>query len=287
MIDNTYPIPKEELQARYWFLSHLTDVKKLGHGIFLFFDVILVLIVLGYAINLYGIHLLSYPRALRAMAQPLLQTNPESYLVQPLNTMEVGGISPSNDRSDLYALMQNPNTAFMARFTYSFFYNNTKQGSFDGFLYPGEQKYLIGLALSPLSGSTARVDVSNLQWIHLTNQELLNVKTRTGLITKDYEFANSTGELPFNRLIFTLENKTGYQFSNVALPVVLRYGGRVVALNYTIIDTIPPASSRMVDLRWFAPVGVIDGYAITPTIDIFDQSTFLTPAGEPLPPVRR
>lgn len=283
MLDSINPIPKKELEARYWFLSHVTGVEKLGHVIFIVFDAMLILIVLVYAINLYGIHLLSYPRGLRSVAQPIIRISPTSYPVSAFNIVEIGGLSATAEKSDLYALVQNPNASYMARFRYSFFYNSASHGSFENFLYPGEQKYLIGLALAPLAGATSQIQITDLQWTKMTQQELENIKARTGLVTKDYKFEQPSLYIPFSRLTFILKNTTGYQFSNIALPVVLRYGGRVVALNSTIIDTITPADSRVVDLRWFTPVGHVDGYAITPTIDVFDQSTFLTPLGEQLP----
>ncbi|MEK7102777.1 MAG: hypothetical protein AAB870_00320 [Patescibacteria group bacterium] len=284
MPSNYTPIPAQELRARYWMLSHISDAKKIGIAIFFIIDCILGLVVLWFIVNLYGVQLLSYQRALRAMSLPFMTTSASSRLVESLHVVETGGVASGAGRSDLYALIQNPNADFMARFTYSFGDGDATR-LFEGFIYPGQQKYLVEIGSPLLSENVPPVRLATIHWTRISKKGLEEIKARTALITKDFQFIPNDSAIPFSRLVFTVENPTGYGFAHVALPIVLRYGGRVVAINYTIIDGLMSAESRKSDVRWFTPTGPVDGYAVDPHIDIFSSETFLTPEGEPAPAV--
>ncbi len=278
---NYNPIPADELHARYWMLSHVSGAHKLGLSLFIVFDSILVLVILWFIVGLYGFQLLSYPRMLRSMAQPLISLNATSQLVEQLHVTETGGVTASGDRSDLYGLVQNPNAGYIARFTYAF---SGDSRTFKGYIYPGQQKYLLDIGAPVTSGSQIQLVLSDVHWTKVSKKTIEEIKARTRLTIKDFQFIPSDSEIPFSRLTFNIENPTGYSFSHVALPVVLRYGGSVVAIHYTIIDSLMAAEKRVGDIRWFVPVGPVDGYAVEPDIDIFDPGTFLTPQGEPAPP---
>lgn len=279
------PIPAKKLRARYWMLSHVSQAHALGVYTFVLFDAIVVVMALWFAVHLYGIELLSYPRGLRAMAQPLHTANVASQLVEPLHTIEVGSVPTTGDRSDLYALIANPNTHFMARFTYSFAGGNEIRTQ-EAFIYPGEQKYVLEMGSSYNGGSadSLQLQIKDVHWTRISSVGLKEIKERTQLVVKDFSFVPGSGSIPFSRLTFTVYNPTGYNFAHVALPVVLRYGGNVVALNYTIIDKVMAAETRTGDVRWFVSTGPVDGYVVEPSIDIYNPSTFLTPQGEPLTP---
>ncbi len=274
---------KKQYKLSLWWVEHRGALKRLGYGVFMFFDAILLLFVLWTFLDTYAV---SYDKERSAIERMVVQgfDDLRSYTIsnaaQELQQDDLRVFSLGGDRYDLYAMMSNPNLDWWVEFDYSFSTNEADTPIQRAVFLPGQIKPVINLAITsttPLRSSELRV--SNIVWHRIDHREIGDYETwfaeRSDIEVRDPTFrVEQQNEKTIGVTQFTVLNRTAFSFFQPSFFVLLKQGSSVVGVNRITVTSLDSLQSKDVSLNWFGTLPGVSTVEIIPDIQLLDPTTY-------------
>jgi hypothetical protein len=185
--------------------------------------------------------------------------------------------------SDLVALVTNPNDKFTATFQYCF-----KQGTQDlscgqGYIMPGEKKYILALGQTVSDPSSLSFTTSNMFWQRLDGHKIPDWNTyatsRLNFLVSNLNFASGaasglSNKLELNTLSFTIKNQTAYSYYEAPLNILLFNGSDLVGVNRYLLENFQTGQSRDIKLSWPGNLSSVSQTQVVPDINLLDSGVY-------------
>ncbi len=274
-----------------WWVNHREQLKKIGIGMLLAFDIALGGFVLWTFVDSFLVSYGAEQRAVAGMAA-FGQGDMRAYsLARAALPFEIGDeevLSTGNGRHDIFAFARNSNADWYAQFTYRFRYGESATPPLPGFLLPGEEKPLavLGVASETLPGSDVVIQIENLVWRrvnrHTTGDYANWIANRFDFEIKDIRFSTdvSINKQTIGRTSFTVTNRSAFSYYDPEFLVMLRRGSSVVGMNRILLPSLDAGESRAVEVNWFGALPAVGETQIIPSLNVFDLAAYKPLQGE-------
>jgi len=276
-------VTESELRWSDWWVNHRDQVRKVGIGLFVAADVLLLGIgVWGFAdwLALGGV---KEEAAIRQMTG----RNYGNFGGVGLEEIQVGApfvLSGGSGKADILAPIENRNPRFWAEVEYHFTIGGIEQPSFTTFVLPGQAKYLVLLGAPADGGSGIELNVDRRAWHRAGTfgadslQSLYD--TRLDIRGENAVFVPSDplATTPVSSAKFTLANHTAFGYYDVDLLVLLYRGDAIVGVNKLRVDRLPAGEKRPMEMFWYQLLPQVSRVEVVPDINIYDESVYRSPA---------
>jgi hypothetical protein len=276
---NNQQFYEKQLGFAYWYVTHKLLLKNILIAGLIVFDVCLIAFNLYILILNLGVNQKSYQQNLAS----LIMTNPNyaaSRLSMLPQAIQVGQINSyaNMDKNDIVAEIVNPNASWLATFDYQFKVGSGATESRRGFIFPGESKKIVALAVAD-GGAVSDLAILNVKW-----QKLLDFadvyKQKFNFDIKNIKYI-PPGELGLgqaisvSRVTFDARNNTAYDFNNVNFVLLLNASGQIAAVNLANSGEFLSGKTMQLESTFFQRLPRITSVEILPEVNIFDPSVFL------------
>lgn len=185
-----------------------------------------------------------------------------------------------NGYYDLVASIQNPNDRFQASFNYCFLSGETELVCNQGFILPGEKKYLLELNQTVQGEISAlTLEIKNINWRRIDNREIPDwpvfYQSRLNLSYNNIKMTPSGASGGRNYFEFTLVNNTAYSYEQVPLNIVFYKDYQIVGANRYVANNLMAGESRLVRLSWLTTLAGVNRSEISPDLNILDKNIYL------------
>lgn len=205
--------------------------------------------------------------------------------------MSVGSVKvlQGTDTSyDFYTLVKNTNSDWYATFTYVFSSGGTTSRIEDGFVMPGEEKYLMSFGNTAESRpSSVTVTIGELVWHHINRHEAPDVQAwlneHRNFTVADATYSSDIGLAndKIGRTTFTLTNTTPYAYWTPQFTVILERAGAIVGVSKATVSEFSAGDVRSVEVRWYGELAASGTVTVVPDINYFDEDVYMPPQGMP------
>lgn len=196
--------------------------------------------------------------------------------------VDVPQVFKDKDSYDLAVKIKNPNDKFTARFNYCFSQGGEEKVCQGGFIFPGEEKYLLALGQHLSSSDNISFSFKNISWQRLNThiypdwnnfyaRHLNFPVTEIKLNESDNAGDNS------NTLEFTLTNQTPYDFWAVPFNILIFSGNNLVGVNTYTAKELKSYEVRSIKLSWSGYLGQARPVLIVPNLDIVASDIYFKP----------
>ena len=267
-----------------WWVEHRAGLKRIGIGIFIVVDVLLLAFVFWNLIDAYILKIDQEQQAVSSLTvanQTDLHGYTTSSAAQPLGIGDATVFSTATNKYDVYSELNNPNADWWAEFHYTFTDGATSTPDRTGFILPSEQKPVIEFAFaSTASLSNPQLVLSTIAWHRVDHHQIPDYQKwsadRLGLDIQNPTYATDTSVATHTlyRSTFTVKNTTAFSFYQPVFYLLLKQGSRVVGVNRTTLATLTSGASQDVVVNWFGDVPTNGQIDVHPEINIFDPSAF-------------
>lgn len=288
MANEMNQLTEKQLKFGYWFTTHKGLLRRIGYGIFIVADVVLV----GFALYGFVDHfLISWNRDMvlrRDLGRAIFSnevvqaTAPDALLVKQTSVFRSG-----EGRYDFLAVVQNPNEDWYATFIYQFVSGETVTSEQEGFILPQEEKYVTQFA-TPFAGAPRETEfrIIDIDWRRVNRRVIRdyaiwkNERLRP-IVSNVVHTQNATGlAAGISRTSFDVKNPTAFGYWQIGLAVALLRGTTPVAVNYIALDRFESGETRSVDVHWFEPLPSASTVDIRSEVNLFDPSVYLPPRSQ-------
>lgn len=284
MPNESEQLTEKQLGFAYWYITHKLQLKKLGIGLLIAFDVITVGFGLwGYA----DYFLISWNRDLALRRDmPYLRFSHElvrSLGPQALNPVSADIFVSGAGKYDFLTKLQNANTDWYADFKYKFVGRGGETAEATGFILPREEKFVsvlgAALASSPVGATFQFTDIA---W-HRVNRHVIRdyeawrSERLNMILTNVIHNPSLNIDSTVGRTSFDTENRSAFGFWKVGFSVVLLRGSSPAAANHVVLDNFESGEKRHVDVNWFESLPGTTGVDVRPEVNIFDADVYMPP----------
>jgi len=202
-----------------------------------------------------------------------------NFAPKPLKITDAKAISDGNSKYDLISGLSNPNSDWLATFNYQFISSDTTY-KYDGFILPGQEKYLMDLGLdSPV----ANLQIINLDWTRVEEFEpIYNQRYQFEISNEEFTAGAKAGDP--NVLSFDITNHSAYSYWSVGIQAFLYAGSNITSANYIAVEQLKAGETRTVNLHWNNQLPRINDLEIIADVNILDQDNIIppeSPVGDP------
>lgn len=187
---------------------------------------------------------------------------------------------------DFFTTVKNENTDWYATFTYTFHSGSLVTRSESGFVMPGSSVLLTSLGfVSSSRPSSSTITVSDLVWHRIDRHDVPDSDSwiaehgsfRISSPTYSADIGLSTEKV--GRTTFTVTNASSYGYWSPQFLVTLERAGAVVGIAKATVSQFASGESREVEVRWYHDVPLTGTVTVTPVINYFDGSSYMSPQG--------
>jgi hypothetical protein len=273
-----------------WWVEHRDQLKKIGIGILIAFDAVLILFALWVYVDVF---LLTSGKIERATAEMVVYNQADlrafsvEHAADDLITKEVDVFPLGDNRYDLYTTLANPNDDWYATFRYAFVIGSTETDEQTGFILPSEEKPIVYLAYEAESRPTnARLALREIQWKRVDPHVISDYERwrndRLGFEITNPAFSTELqiDAKEIGRATFEVKNATAFSYWEPAFYVLLMRGSAVAGVTRTTIDRFESGDAREVSVSWFGTLPAVSRVEIVPEINLFDPDVYMPLSGE-------
>ena len=195
-------------------------------------------------------------------------------------------LKSTDTSSDFYVTIENGNEDWYATFTYVFTWGDERSKPIDGYVMPGERKYLLALnQASDSRPSSAELELSDVSWHwvdrHEVNDATVWIEDHKDFVMSEASHATDVelAEQKVGRSVFSITNNTPYAYWEPVFTVVLERNGVPVAVNQATVQRFAAGETREVEVHWPGDVVVSGTPNVEPNINYFDASAYMMPGG--------
>lgn len=284
MVNEADNLTEQQLAFGYWFVMHKPQLKRIGFGILVAFDAIMI----GFGVwGLVNHYLVSWNRDFvvrRDLGRSIVPHNTVVTLgPEQLITKSVQVFQSSGGRYDFLAVLQNPSQDWYAEFTYQFVSGSGTTPEARGFILPMEEKYMAQFAQEMMSlPRGAELYISDVAWQRVDRHVIRDFEAwrreRTNFLVTDVEHKTVEAiDRTVARTSFKIENRTAFGYWRLGTFVVLLRGSSPVAANFITLDQFDSGDVRELDVNWFESLPSSSTVDIRPEVNLFDPSAYLPP----------
>lgn len=270
MIEPGQNLSDKQLKYSYWYLLHKKEIKKVGLGFLVAFDIVMVLWVIFGLVKFLNNY--SELNTLATAAPDYIdwqtyrqENNPKDLIVlSPITLKTVSG------KTDIGVLVKNNNAKWgVQKMTYQFVLAGGQTTPIqETFFLPDEEKYLLALGVETI-GTTASLQIINLSWRSLKYGEdfslPVNISNETFVPASRIEGQDLGGQASWR-----VDNNSSFSFYDPGFIVVLYSGSREVAFNYIQLNSLDSLSTRELTVSWGHNLPNVTSLRIMPQINLFD-----------------
>lgn len=279
----------KRLKMSLWWVEHRAFLRKVGFGLFIIFDAMLLLFVLWTYLDTYAI---SYDKERLAVVDMVTkgQSDLRAYTIanaaEDIVEDELRIFATGNNRYDIYASLTNPNSDWWAEFKYSFIHTSGFTEPKQGFILPGQQKNIVELAQESDSNiRTAELELTDIVWHRLDHHEIKDYENwssvRTNFEIEDPTFKKDLVDDKFvGTVVFSVINKTAYSYYEPDLFVFLKRGSTIVGVNKVKLSSLQSLQKQDIKLNWFGTIPSITNVEVVVDVHLLDPSIFKTLEGK-------
>ncbi|TSC84002.1 MAG: Uncharacterized protein G01um101413_805 [Parcubacteria group bacterium Gr01-1014_13] len=281
--DPTQEFTSQELKWGFWYVRHKALLYKILVIALISLDGIFIL----FGLWKWGSYLLGLEDARRV--QNSLSASVDytgihpHFSAQPIQAINTQIFSSRENKYDAVAELVNPNSRFLAKFSYYFIVGSEKTPTQKTFLLPGESRPVAYLGIKDGAGSAPVIVLENIQYqrisAHTVPNSLGYQAYRLNFKVSDFVFLKSLAQEGSNTdaVQFKLTNASPYSYIGVDFYVALLQNGEMVGILPLHLDSINSLETKDVDLRSFVSGLSISEIALYPIINVYDERVFLTP----------
>ncbi len=196
-------------------------------------------------------------------------------------------IESETGKFDYYVQVYNPNSDWLATFSYYFTSSSGETKQHHAFVLPGENKYLLTFAESSTTRPlNTEVVIEDLSWQRIDAKETNDVAAWLAEHQKftvenvSHEASVQLGGEAITRTSFTITNNSAFSYWSPEFSVLLGRSGALVGVNTVTIPGFESGETRVVNVNWFGNVPTSASVEIVPNIDFFDDEVYMTPTTE-------
>ncbi len=269
------------LRWSQWWLDHRERVRKIGLGLFIAADVLLV----GYGfwgfIDWLALGGVKEEVMIRQMTSP----DYGRYEGLSLEEVQVGApivLPGGSGKLDLLAPVENHNANFWAELDYHFVVGGTAQPLLHAFILPGQAKYLVQLGAPSDAGGSVELKIEKRVWhradLRGETSEVF-AATRLNLYATNPVFTPSDplATTPSSSAQFTLANDTAFGYYDVDLLVLLYRGDAIVGANQLTVDSLAAGERKPLQLFWYQTLPQVTKVEVVPSVNAFDPAVYQAP----------
>lgn len=282
-LDQPTDFSESRLKVATWYISHKILLKKIFIGFLIFLCVIFWGFGLYGLINYYFIEGPSFNLAMRELSRGIDYSAINSAL-EPKG-LDIGAttiFSSGKGRYDFSGKIFNSSPNWRAEFTYDFLVDGVARPEQNGFILPGEEKYISDLGVTAASKPrSATLEIKNLKWQRIDAHEISDYPAwqdeRLNFPVTDLKFTPAAvGEnIPISRASFTVRNASAFGFWDVGFMLFLYRGSSIASVNYITLSEFRSGQIRPVEVSWFETLPSITQVKVVPEVNIFDPKVFM------------
>gem|GEM_PF-1349424 len=280
------PLSDEELQKSYWFLTHRGQIRRVTAMILSIICAIIWGIAIFLTVKIVILPWQNYQGMLLNLKKQYTLF-PVRTLVQDIQKDAVSFAQSEEGIYDLYVRIKNPNPLWRVHFDSVFSIDGEALPPQSGFLLPDEEKYLMYAGLKRTTQPiTLGLELKNISWNRISKKEKEDMSLRTRITVKDIKITPvqqmEGGGLSYTKLTFKIVNETVYRFWELSVPILVKTGDQIIAINTLPLTNFGSGESRLMESRWNADLSNATAVDILPTVDIFDPRLYQAPTVQEL-----
>lgn len=193
----------------------------------------------------------------------------------------------SDTAVDFYVIVENPNDDWYATFDYTFTSSGGATDSMEGYVMPGEEKYVIALNEKWESRPTsAEIEMTNLVWHHVDRHDVADPEAWLadhgdfGISNATYSTDVKLAEEAVGRSTFTVKNSSPYAYWEPTFTVILERNGAIVGLHQATISRFTSGETQEVAVHWSGDVPTSATATLVPNINYFEPDVYMSPTGD-------
>lgn len=283
-----FDISNSKLKFGLWFVTHKILLKKILIGTLIGLNAIFYVFSIYKLINILIINRTNYQETLTGLTQPTIdyQYWREAQKPSDLVISSLKILPSSSGRIDVIASITNPNQQFAVKeINYNFTSGDKILATGKTYVWPGEQKYLIGFGIPNADVGSINLEIAGLSWQRFSNfSEILSDKYNFQV--QDIKLTNQeifeTGEASkFSQTEFTIFNNTAYDFWEAGFLVLLKSNDEIIGANFTKLDSFKSLEKRKININWPIIYGNATAISVIPEVNILDENIFMKSNGSP------
>lgn len=270
MMEPGQNLSDKQLKYSYWYLLHKKEIKKVGLGFLVAFDVVMILWVIFGLVKF--INNYSELDTLATTAPDYIdwQTYRQKNSPKDLIILSSITLKTVSGKTDIGVLVKNNNARWgIQKMTYQFILAGGQTTPMqETFFLPNEEKYLLALGVETI-GTTASLQIIDLNWRSLKYGEdfslPVNISNEIFVPASRIEGQDLGGQASWR-----VDNNSSYSFYDPGFIVILYSGSREVAFNYMQLNSLDSLSTRELTVSWGHNLPNVTSLRIMPQINLFD-----------------
>ena len=277
-----------KLKFGLWFVAHRRHFRML---------LIIFLIVISAIFWTYSIYGFAYylsrgmeedNKLLRELAQINAVSKDFIERLKPkdLRTFPVKMIKLPGGKFDFAVKIKNVNNRHWGEIEYYFLAGDEEVGKASGFIFPGEEKYLLALGQElKLRPMNAQFKIKKLNWYRINAREIpdwveFSDNRLKDIIVSDVKFLPSyksglSEKISLNHLEFNVFNHTAYNYWSIDFNILLFRGSNIISVNRYKLKEVLSDQDRQVGISWPGPLGLIDKVEVIPEVNIMADDIYI------------
>ncbi len=262
-----------ELKFSYWFITNKLKLKKA----LIIFLIVLAVFLWLYIILQLAFYAFSYSSERKGLEQLIFGENQLLATIQAgapkqLSLSDAKVLLSSGGRSDIVTQIANSNRNWLATFDYNLMAGANKSDISQGFVLPGETKYLLYLGSSADSG---QIQLSNIKWQKIKDfEKIRNLRSRFEITKQESKKDLAEGITQFS---IEVVNRSAFSFWQAGFQVLLYNGGEIIGANSFTFDQFKSGEARSATLNWADAPNNFDSIEVIPDINIIDDKNIMPP----------
>lgn len=272
---NKYRDPSGLSLAKINFGLWLSEKRKTISRIFIIILILVSIFFFSYSIYNYILYFTQQENTPEPVVNITAPRNQVSDLViSDTQALKINGYY------DFVTSLSNPNERFRASFEYCFLESGEEIACEQGFVLPGEKKYLLALNKKvdkPLANVS--VEIRDTSWQRVDNREIPDwptfYKDRLNLSFSNVKVTPSGTSGGRNYLEFTVTNDSAYSYQQAPLNIIFYRDSQIVGVNRYVANNLMSGEKRLVRLSWATIMPGVNRSEISPDLNILDDMVYL------------
>lgn len=277
----------EKMEVGLWLVKHRQHMINILRG----FLILICVLTWGRFLYTFGHYVVAGMRADQKNIAVIVNTDiigHDYFSVRSPREISSGSvelIKSADDKYDLAVEISNENKEHWANFDYYFKIGDREFGHNQGFILPGEKKYILNLNKDSADlGGGVLMKISRIDWTRVDphkyydwdnyRNDHLNISV-SGVKFTPAQATVLTEKLHLNDLSFTVTNKTPFNYWQVNFNILLFGHNRILGVNNHTLNNFMSGETRDVSVTWPGVVGSVDNIVITPDIDITRDDIYI------------
>lgn len=272
-------LSEKELKFGYWFVTNKIKLKNILLIVLFFSNLLLWGYIVYILVSSFGTNYWKDSQIRQDLVVDRF-TNLDS-LIESTKPVDIKVVSidtyPSYDsRMDLVAKVTNPNANWLGTFKYQFVTSVNDTTQRNGFVMPGESKYLLDLDIT--SGSVGLVNIFEVNWVRVSDYAQIKEVSEQFEITNIKYLPKNTQENESSNNIasFTIKNNSNFNFHKPNFQVLLKNGTSVVAVNNVTVEELLSGQSRDISVGWVENILSVKSVEVLADINYISKDSYIS-----------